>query len=396
MALTRSLVVGPDRNGRVVRIVDGRVAAVCPENADHLACRDGEIAPGRVCAHTHLYSGLVPYGMPLSVPAPTRFPEILDRVWWRLDRAIDADILTAAAEDYIARALLAGTTTIVDHHESPALIEGSLSILSAACHRLGIRALLCYGATERNGGLREAERGLAECASIPGTDLVRPMIGLHAGFTVSDATVIAAGNMARGTGMPLHIHVAEDECDVADARRRGYAGPVERLADLGALVPGSVLAHGVHLAADQVRRAGDAGCWLVHNPRSNEGNKVGYAGALSEGTRVALGTDGWDPDMTQEEAALRRLGRLHGDTGIEGRLAAGARLVADRFGTAPDPLAPGSLGDLIVCRDGVVRHVVVGGRPLVIDASLTVASRTGIETNARREANRLWQRMTAL
>ena len=104
--------------------------------------------------------------MPQPAPPPENFLEILGKVWWRLDKAIDAGSLQAAARDYVARALLAGTTTLIDHHESPNMIEGSLAILGEACQALGIRAVLCYGATERNFGRKEAIRGLAECCRV--------------------------------------------------------------------------------------------------------------------------------------------------------------------------------------------------------------------------------------
>ena len=123
MALTPPLLIGPDRLGRSVAVVNGLVAATAPPDAKRLPCPQGEIESGAVCAHTHLYSGLARYGMPPATPAPETFLQILERVWWRLDRALDADILRASALDYVARALLAGTTTLVDHHESPNLIE---------------------------------------------------------------------------------------------------------------------------------------------------------------------------------------------------------------------------------------------------------------------------------
>ncbi len=141
--MTGALVVGPDRHGLCVAIEGGRVVAQAPPGAAHLACADDEMAPGAVCAHTHLYSGLARYGLPPPEPPPRNFLEILQRVWWRLDRALDAKSLEAAARDYVARALLAGVTTLVDHHESPNLIEESLPILAAACRDLGVRALHC-------------------------------------------------------------------------------------------------------------------------------------------------------------------------------------------------------------------------------------------------------------
>src|SRR5271165_2752856 len=147
--MSDAIVVGPDRHGRKVAIAGGRVVAAAPDGAARLSCGDGEITPGAVCAHTHLYSGLARYGMPAPEPPPQNFLQILERVWWRLDRALDTRSLAAAARDTVARALLAGVTSLVDHHESPNLIEGSLPILTEVCADLGVRALLCYGASER-------------------------------------------------------------------------------------------------------------------------------------------------------------------------------------------------------------------------------------------------------
>lgn len=394
--MSGSLTIGPDRHGRMVAIADGRLAGCPLPEAPVLACPEGEIAAGAVCAHTHLYSGLSAYGMPPADPAPTGFLEILERVWWRLDRALDAETLRAAARDYVAHALLAGTTSLVDHHESPEFIDGSTAVLAQACEKLGMRALLCYGATERNGGREEARRGLAECGRIVSTPLIRGLVGLHASFTVSDDTIREAGNLAREKETVLHIHVAEAQSDVEDARARGFAGPLERLIALDALVPGSILAHGVHLSPEQVKAAEAAGCWLVQNPRSNEDNGVGYASSLAHGSRVALGTDGWNADMAEEGRALFRLAEHHGDTGATGRLAAGQALVAERFGFAASGLQPGAPGDVVIREDGRVTHVVIDGRVVVRDGRLAQGDISTIEVEARVQAKRLWRRMVDL
>jgi cytosine/adenosine deaminase-related metal-dependent hydrolase len=396
MALTEPLLIGSDRSGRRVAVLDGLIAASPPTGARVLSCGDGEIAAGAVCAHTHLYSGLARYGMPAATPAPQDFLQILERVWWRLDRALDAETLRASAMDYVARALLAGTTALIDHHESPRMIEGSLAILAEVCERLGMRALLCYGASERNFGHEEAARGLAECRRVPASPLIRGLVGLHASFTVSDDTVREAGELARELASVLHVHVAEDAADVDDARRRGFAGPLERLAALGALVPGSILAHGVRLNRAQVERADAASCWLVQNPRSNEGNGVGYAENLRYARRVALGTDGWNGDMAEEEAALLRLAKMHGDDRASRRLAAGHALIAERFAAVPQPLAPGALGDLVVREAGRVRHVVIGGRIVVENGRLAGGDMDAIAAGAQELAGRLWDRMAAM
>jgi cytosine/adenosine deaminase-related metal-dependent hydrolase len=396
MALGGPILIGPDRNGRCVALENGLIAAAPRKDARVLPCAGAEIRPGAVCAHTHLYSGLARYGMPAAAPPPENFLQILDRVWWRLDRALDRATLRAAAADYVARALLAGTTALIDHHESPSLIEGSLAVLAEVCEQLGMRALLCYGATERNFGREEAKRGLAECRRVPASALLRGLVGLHASFTVSDDTARAAGDLARELGTVLHVHVAEDAADVDDARSRGFTGPLERLAELAALPPGSILAHGVHLNRGQVEMAGALSCWLVQNPRSNEGNRVGYAGCLQYASKVALGTDGWNADMAEEQEALFRLAAQHGDPRAEERLAAGHTLIAERFNTVPEPLAPGALGDVVAWEGGRVRHSVIGGRLVVEDGQLTGGSFDDISATAQECAARLWDRMRAL
>ncbi len=305
---------------------------------------------GFVNAHTHVYSGLAPLGMPPPRHEPSNFLEMLERVWWRLDRAIDARSLRAAARLYVADALRHGTDVLVDHHESPSFIEGSLDVIADACEELGIRAVLCYGATERNGGREEATRGLAECRRFIRSNrrpLVRGVVGLHASFTVSDDTIREAGDMCRELDTVVHVHVAEDRADVDDAIRRGYGGPVERLHALGGLPAGSILAHGVHLDAVQVRKADTLGCWIVQNPRSNRQNKVGYPRALAESARVALGTDGFVSDMREEMSVLAEEALAHGeDAGVVGRRAAGGQaLVAALCGFTADRPAASEISD---------------------------------------------------
>jgi cytosine/adenosine deaminase-related metal-dependent hydrolase len=360
--------------------------------------------PGFVCAHTHLYSALVPFGMPPPAEPPARFLDILERVWWRLDRALDERAIVAAARLYVAEALLAGTTTLVDHHESPELIEGSLDLLADACQELGMRALLCYGASERNGGRDEAERGLAECRRFLHANrrpLVRGCVGLHASFTVSDETLQETGWLCEELGSVLHVHMAEDDHDVADARRRGHAGPLERLIAHGALPSGSILAHGTHLRESEVRQAGKHQLWLVQNARSNEGNGVGYARALWAGERVALGTDGYPADMREELAALKRIARDPGhsepadDDALQRRLEAGRDLAAGHFtreALAHDriTLGPGPGGRI------VVERVTVEGRTVVENGRLATGDLGELRARAAEAAPALWRRMEAL
>lgn len=327
---------------------------------------------GFVNAHTHLYSGLTPFGMPAPDQTPPNFLAILERVWWKLDRALDVRSLQISARWYVAEALRLGTVGLVDHHESPNLIEGSLDVLGDVCQAAGMPAVLCYGATERNGGREEASRGLAECRRFIVTNarpLLRGVVGLHASFTVSDDTLREAAALCRELDTVVHVHLAEDRADVEDARRRGWDGPLERLESLGALPPGSILAHGVHLSEPQVRRAEQLGCWLVQNPRSNRGNRVGYPVALRASARVAIGTDGYPSDLDAECAVLLDEAPRHGDDpgAAARRSRQGQALIAERFGgNAPAPKAPPDMN---------------------LDA---------IRAEAAAEAPRLWSRMAEL
>ena len=186
---------------RSLLIDRGRIAAkgMAAVGTRRLGCTWDEVIarPGDVNAHTHLYAGLAPLGMPEPRKRPSTFVQGLERTWWKLDRALDEKSLRASARLYIAEALSLGTTFLVDHHESPGFIDGSLDVLADAAEELGIRLAVCYAATERNGGRAEAKAGLAESRRFIKKNkrtLVRGMVGLHAGFTVTDETIAEAGS----------------------------------------------------------------------------------------------------------------------------------------------------------------------------------------------------------
>jgi cytosine/adenosine deaminase-related metal-dependent hydrolase len=237
--------------------------------------------PGLVCAHHHLYSALA-RGMPPPPLQPTSFRSVLEQVWWRLDTALDLEMLEWSAKLGALEALEAGCTAIIDHHESPNAIEGSLSVIAAACAEVGVRVVASYGVTDRHGpdgarrGIEENDRFLSSGG--------RGMVGLHAAFTCSEDTMTAAAELASRHGVGVHVHVAEGPDD-ADA--------ATRLAGLS--TDDWLLIHGVHLADDHGLRG-----TVVHNPRSNMNNGVGYARPARFANPVALGTDGIGADMLAE------------------------------------------------------------------------------------------------
>jgi putative selenium metabolism protein SsnA len=380
-------VVRADLRVAAGRIVERRAELDEREDEEVIDLEGKLIMPGMVCAHTHLYSALA-RGMPAPARPPVSFKEILELVWWRLDRALDEETIYWSAMAGALDAARAGTTCLFDHHASPSHISGSLQIVREAIERVGLRAVLCYEVTDR-GGTRERDQGVGENraflrwsrspASTPQTTpaLFRAMVGAHASFTLSDESLDACAELMQEFDAGLHIHVAEDRCDVEDAGAKYGTGVVERLAKHGALNGRTILAHGIHLSDEDIEIARAAGVWFAHNPRSNMNNQVGYAPISKFGDRVALGTDGIGADMFEEARFAFFKGR--DGTGLGARasrpkenvtnqgmragrprsqalgaddwlrvLANNHRLASEAFEVDFGALSPGSAADLIV------------------------------------------------
>ncbi len=408
LAIDDGRIVGEDRGDRAAERID---------------CDGCLIVPGNVCAHTHLYSSLA-RGMPYHLDPPMTFTDILRRVWWRLDRALDPTTIRASALAGGLEALLAGTTTLVDHHASPAAVDGSLDIVADALAELGIRSVLCYETSDRDGpdvgraGLAENARFI-DAVAAGARPLARGMVGAHASFTLTDERLAACGELARERGVGLHIHVAEDAADERDAETRAGTRVVARLAAAGALDRRSLLAHGVHLDRDEVALVAETGATVVHNPRSNMNNGVGRAPLAALGDRVALGTDGIGADMF-EEGRAGYLRRREEDLATSmawplDRLAEGARVAGEAFAEPLlGSLVPGAPADLAVLHyaavtpvdagtlaahwlfglaGGSVRDVIVGGRRVVRDGRPTRVDPEHLAADTRAASTRLWTRL---
>ena len=386
---------------------EGRIAE--PGHGTRILTDGLLVVPGNVCAHTHLYSALA-RGMPYTLEPPRNFLEILQRIWWRLDRALDEDLILASALVGGMEALLSGTTTLVDHHASPNAIDGSLDVIEGALRRLGVRSVLCYETSDRDGPERAAagvaeNRRFLDRARREQPPLARAMVGAHASFTLSDETLADCAAVG-----PLHVHAAEDGVD---------RGAVSRLASLGALDEHTLLAHGVHLGPEELALVGSTGATVAHNARSNMNNAVGRANVGLLGAHLALGTDGIGADMFEESRTaffrLREDDLGAGPDWALARLAESARLAGRIFGEPLlGTLEPGAPADLVVLdyaapvpvRESTfaghwvfglssrcVRHVMVGGEWVVRDRRLTLADQDELAASARAQAGRLWVRL---
>ncbi|HXF56038.1 MAG TPA: amidohydrolase family protein [Actinomycetota bacterium] len=430
LALTGGTVVtslSPPRLARADLLVrDGRVAepgdAGLPTGAPRLDCSGCVVIPGNVCAHHHLYSALA-RGMPYRLPPPRTFVEVLRRVWWRLDRALDEDTVRASAALGGLEALLAGTTTVVDHHASPSVAgPGCLELVASALEELGLRSVLCYEVSDRDGpdvaraGL-ELQRAFLERPR----ERTRGMVGAHASFTLSEDTLAACVELAREFQVGLHVHVAEDATDQADCLARFGTRVIHRLDRAGALDERALLAHCVHVDQGEVEAIHARGATVVHNARSNMNNRVGHA-PVGAFRRLALGTDGIDGDLFAESRAAywraREADPRVGPPWVLERLAESARFAGRAFGEPLlGALEPGAPADLVVLEYDPptplepetlaahwvfglsarhVRDVVVGGELVVRDRRPTRVDPAEVAARARRAAERLWGRLDEL
>ena len=298
-----------------------RIAAVGPVSqmakrfpqAEAVDCSGKIVLPGFICTHHHLYStmarGMNPPGEPAS-----NFVEILERLWWKLDKALSEEDVTLSAQIPLAECIRNGTTTIIDHHASPSHRDGSLDLIEKAVRGAGLRASLCYEVSDRNepgGGIAENERFIKKVGK--GDGQIAAMMGLHASFTLSDETIEKCVGIARHAGVGCHIHVAEDAADREDSLAKYGVPTVERLRRLGVAGAQSIFAHCIHIDESEMDILAATRTSVAHNPESNMNNAVGVAKLLKllkKGVLVGLGTDGMSSDMLAQMRCAYLLQRL--------------------------------------------------------------------------------------
>jgi len=310
------------RNSRTAAIDTDILLRQQYPSASYVDANGGLIMPGFLCAHTHFYSAFA-RGMAIPGEPPRNFLEILERLWWRLDKLLTLEDTRASAEVYMVDAIRHGTTCVVDHHASPNAIEGSLNVIADAVERAGIRACLAYEVSDRDGldvtagGIRENERFIrslrSERKQQAESGMIAASYGLHASFTLGPATLERCATGASDLDVGFHIHVAEDISDENDSISRYGMRVVDRLEKAAVLGPRSIAAHCVHVQHGEMSRLAGTCTSSVHNPRSNMNNAVGRAPVeemVRAGINVGLGNDGFSMNMLQEMKAAYLLHKL--------------------------------------------------------------------------------------
>ncbi len=280
-----------------------------PENqkADQIIdCKGKLVTKSFAVGHHHVYSALA-RGMGAPKKNPENFYEILEYVWWTLDKALDKEMIEASALTTAMACAKAGSTYVIDHHASPNFIEGSLDIIAKAFDKVGVSHLLCYEITDRD-GIEKAEQGIQETENYLKSN--QGLVGLHASFTVNDDILRRSVDLMNKMDSGIHIHVAEDLYDQRHCHDNYSKRVVERLNDFGVLDSSkTILGHCLHIDENERKIIQDSNAFVVQNMESNLNNKVGYFNAKNLGNRIMLGTDGMHSDMLQSAKAAFFVGQ---------------------------------------------------------------------------------------
>ncbi len=424
--------------GHALLIRDGKIAAIGLESAlkaqypdeTILDAENQLIMPGNICAHTHFY-GAFSRGMAIPGEPATNFAEILQNLWWKLDKALDVDGVYYSALTLLIDAIKYGTTTLFDHHASPNFIDGSLDVIYEAMLAAGLRGSLCYEVTDRDGeeralaGIRENGRFIKRVLAGDTDPMVKAHFGLHASLTVSDETLDKCLLESAGRA-GFHCHAAEGVVDQVDAFEKYGIRVIERFYQKGVLGPKTIMVHGVHADEQEIDRLAETQTWLTHQPRSNMNNAVGVAPIeemMRRGVRVGMGNDGFSNAMWSEWFAAYT---LHKDNQRDPRAMGGydiikiavennSELATETFdglrvgkieeGAAADiifvdyaPITPMHAGNLpwhilFGFRDGMVTMTMANGRVLMKDRRLVFLDEHEVAAKSREAATRAWQKV---
>ena len=396
-------------------------------DAEAVDCAGKVVLPGFICAHHHFYSTMA-RGMAIPGEPASNFVEILERLWWKVDRAIDGEDITLSAQIPLIECIRNGTTTIIDHHASPSMRDGSLDLIETAVREAGLRASLCYEVSDRNikgGGVAENERFIKKVGK--GDGQIAAMMGMHASFTMSDETVEACVGVAKDAGVGCHIHVAEDAADRQDSLDKYGIPTVERLHRLNVTGEKSIFVHCVHVDEAEMDTIAATKTAVVHNPESNMNNAVGVTKVLKmleKGILVGLGTDGMNSDMLAQMRCAYLLHRLDNrDPRVafmeapQMLLGNNADIVERQFGIRVGELAEGHPADMAIIdyqpptpldENNFLGHLIFGlvdatvdttvcrGQILMKNKQILSMDEERIAARSRELAPQAWKRLQSL
>ncbi|HOW32276.1 MAG TPA: amidohydrolase family protein [Bacteroidales bacterium] len=391
-------------NGRIV-LNPGRDSL---PGAIAIDCTGQYITKSFACGHHHVYSALA-RGMGAPKKNPENFNEILQYIWWTLDKALDSETIYYSALVTAMACAKNGVTFVIDHHASPFAVEGSLSIIAKAFDEVGVGHLLCYEISDRD-GKEIAMKGLEETAGYLYDH--QGLVGLHASFTVNDETLRQAVQLAKHAESGLHIHVAEALSDQEHCVLTYGKRVIERFADAGVLdFAKTILVHCLHLSESERKLIAGSPAWVVQNMESNLNNRVGFFNSAGLGSRIMLGTDGMHSDMLQSAKSAffaghnfdnidypetyRRFRNVHNYLSENNFRGDGENNLVVLDYDPPTPFTSNNfLGHFLFgIESRHVRHVISQGKVIVQDKKIQTVDEPKILEESRKQAERLWMKI---
>lgn len=392
--------------------------------AEYIDAKGGVIMPGLINTHNHIYSAMA-RGLSVKGYNPKGFLDVLDGMWWTLDRKLSLEQTRQSAIATYIDCIKSGVTTIFDHHASYGGIEGSLFAIAEEAKRLGIRSCLCYEVSDRDGAdkMRASVKENADfikAVQKDDSDMLKAMMGMHAAFTLSDETMaLCRENTPEGVG--YHIHVAEGIDDLHYSLKHYGKRIINRLMDLGILGPQTITAHCIYINSQEMDLLKETDTMVVHNPESNMGNAVGCPPTMEifrRGILTGLGTDGYTNDMLE---SMKVANILHKHNLCDPNAAWGevpamlfennAKIANRYFKTPLGKLKPGCSADVIVMdyqpltpmdQNNANGHILFGmngrtvtttvaaGRLLMKDRELIGIDEAKAMADCREQAAKLW------
>lgn len=414
--------------GALIREVGetGALRAKYPQ-AEYVDAKGGVIMPAFINTHEHIYSAMA-RGLSVKGYAPKGFLDILDGMWWTIDRNLNNELTALSSVAAYIDSIKNGCTTVFDHHASFGEIKGSLFAIEEEARRLGVRTCLCYEISDRD-GMEKSRAAVQENVDFikhvqkNGDDMVKGMMGMHASFTISDETMeLCAKEKPEGVG--YHIHVAEGIYDLHDCLKKHGKRIIDRLYDWNILGEKTLLAHCIYINPHEMDLIHDTNTMVVHNPESNMGNACGCPPTMElvhRGILTGLGTDGYTEDMLESWKVANVLHKHHlcdpnaawGE--VPKMLFEGNREIAARYFDTPlGILREGAAADVIVT-DYIPRtpmdetnlngHMLFGmngrsvvttvcaGRVLMKDRVFTEIDEEAELAKVREGAKRLWTKI---
>ena len=393
-------------------------------DAEFIDAKGGVIMPAFINTHEHIYSAMA-RGLSIKGYNPKGFLDILDGQWWTIDRHLTLEQTKYSAVETLISCIRNGVTTVFDHHASFGQIGGSLFTIADVAKELGVRACLCYEISDRD-GMDKARESVMENAEFiryalkDDTDMIAGMMGMHAQFTISDATMeLAAANKPDEVG--YHIHVAEGIEDLHDCLKKYGKRIVDRLMDFNILGEKTLLGHCIYINPHEMDLIKDTNTMVVHNPESNMDNACGCPPTMElvhRGILTGLGTDGYTHDMLESYKVANVLHKHHlcdanaawGE--VPKMLFENNAAIANRYFKTPlGVLKEGAAGDVIVVdynpptqldASNINGHILFGmtgrdvvttvanGRVLMKDREIKVIDVEEAMAKCREESAKLW------